>query len=249
MAAIRGRAKITYAVQGVFSRRPRLFAFSTIAVAVLGAQSTEEVLKRVDQYRYPWPNFSMEMTLRGDKVDQQWKVLVRENGDSRVEGISAKEKGRTVLLLKDQMWLLLPTAKHPVKVSPQQRLLGPASGGDVARFRFYGDYAISEEREDTLEGLPCKRLELKAKRQDLSYRTAVLWLSTEGAPLKAEYIYASGKAARTVQFGPLASAHGNQVLSSLELVEPSGMKVELHFSNWKPAQVPDQLFQLPGEAK
>jgi len=225
----------------------RLFSFAVagLATCCLTGQSAEEALKRVDRYRYPWSSFSVDVTLQDGKTEQQWRVLVRGNGDARVEGLSDKERGRTVLLLKEQMWLLLPHAKRPVKVSPQQRLLGPAAGGDVARFRFSGDYHPTGEAEDQFNGVPARRLELQASAKKLSYQKAVLWLKGDGEPLKAEFYYASGKLARTAHFGAIVTERGVPVLSSLDLEEPSGRKVRLGFSHWKPAQAEDALFQLP----
>ena len=225
-------------------RLPRLAA-AALVVAALPGQSGEETLRRVDRYRYPWPSFFVEVDLQDGKARQQWRVLVRENGDARVDGLSEKEQGRTVLLLKDQMWLLLPGAKRPVKVSPQQRLLGPAAGGDLARFRFSGDYTLTAERDDELEGLPARRLDLQAARKQQSYQKAALWTDREGRPLKSEFFYTSGKLARTARFGALVSEQGVQVLSGLELEDPSGRKVHLRFSRWKPARAEDSLFQLP----
>ena len=215
------------------------------AAAVLGAQSSDELLRRIDRFRYPWPAFTVDVGIQDGKTQQAWRVLVRENGDARVEGLSDKEKGRTVLLLGDQMWLLLPTAKHPVKVSPQQRLMGPAAGGDIARFRFAGDYRVLAEKEDTLDGAPARRLDLQAEAKNLSYQRASLWLNAERQPLRAEYYYASGKLARTAAFGPVEPEHGAQVLRSLDLEEPSGRKVKLTFTRWRPATPDEHAFQLP----
>jgi hypothetical protein len=220
-----------------------------LTASVLSAQTREDLLQKVDHFRYPWPEFSVEVALQDGKIKQQWKVTARENGDARVEGVSEKEKGRTVLLLKDQMWLLLPNAKHPVKVSPQQRLLGPAAGGDVARFRFSGDYTPTVEKEEILDKKPVRRLTLQATRKSLSYQTATLWMSQEGIPIQAEFYYASGKLARTAHFGPLVSAQGTQVLSSLQLEEPTGKSVELEFSGWKPVHAGDSLFRLPEQTE
>ena len=201
----------------------------------------------MDRYRYPWSSFSVDVTLQDGKTEQQWRVLVRENGDARVEGLSEKEQGRTVLLLKEQMWLLLPNAKRPVKVSPQQRLLGPAAGGDVARFRFSGDYHPDRrELKNSSMALPARRLELQAsaKKPELPEGRAVAqrgWRS----PSRRTSIYASGKLARTAHFGAIVTERGVPVLSSLDLEEPNGRKVRLGFSHWKPAQAEDALFQLP----
>jgi hypothetical protein len=227
----------------------RLFAMTCLAAVSLAADSGEETLKRVDRYRYPWPEFSVDVSLQDGKAKQQWRVQVRENGDARVEGLSAKQKGCTVLLLKEEMWLLLPNAKRPVKVSPQQRLLGPAAGGDLARFRFSGDYTLSQEREELLDGKPSRRLELQARSKKLSYQTAVLWITREGVPIRSDFFFSSGKLARTARYRALASEQGAQVLSSLLLEEPSGKSVNLEFSHWKPVHAEDSLFQLPEQSQ
>jgi hypothetical protein len=214
------------------------------------AQSGEELLARVDRLRHPWPVFTVELTLKAPRTLQRWKVSARENGDARLDGLSDKEKGRAVLLKGDQMWLLLPSSKRPMKVTPQQRMMGPAAGGDVARTRFREDYAVKALADEDLEGRPCWRLELEAKRPALSARRVLLWVAQEGSlPLKAEFRLASGKLARTARFGPPVQALGQPVLSRLEIEEASGGKAELAFGNWARGGVPAEVFELPDAAR
>jgi hypothetical protein len=221
-------------------------ALIAVAALPLLAQSGEEILARVDRLRHPWPVFTVELTLQAQGPAQRWKVSARENGDARLDGLSPKEKGRAVLLLGDQMWLLLPGSKRPVKVTPQQRMMGPAAGGDVARTRFREDYAVQAFAPGTLDGQDCWRLELMAKRPSLSARQAVLWVAREGSlPLKAEFRLASGKLARTALFGQPVQAHGQPVLSRMDIEEPSGAKAELVFGNWSRGGVDPALFELP----
>src|ERR1035438_4876031 len=134
------------------------------------AQSGEEILAQVDRLRHPWPSFTMELTLTATGASQRWKVSARENGDARLDGLSTKEKGRAVLLLGDQMWLLLPGSKRPVKVTPQQRMMGSAAGGDVARTRFREDYTVQALAEERMDGQDCLRLKLAAKRPSFDAR-------------------------------------------------------------------------------
>ena len=226
-------------------------AFSCAAILYLGAlpalaQSGEEILARVDRLRHPWPSFTMELTLKAVGASQMWKVSARENGDARLDGLSAKEKGRAVLLRGDQMWLLLPGTKRPMKVTPQQRMMGPAAGGDVARTRFREDYTVQALTEEDFQGQGCWRLELAAKRPAISARQVILWVAREGSlPLKAEFRLASGKLARTALFGPPAQAHGQSVLTRMSLEEPSGAKAELLFGNWTKGGVDPAMFDLP----
>lgn len=225
-------------------------ALVAVAALPLLAQSGEEILARVDRLRHPWPAFTVELTLQAPGASQRWKVSARENGDARLDGLSPKEKGRSVLLLGDQMWLLLPGSKRPVKVTPQQRMMGPAAGGDVARTRFREDYAVQSLVQEALDGRDCWRLELRARRPSLSARTAVLWVAREGSlPLKAEFHLASGKLARTALFGPPVQAHGQPVLSGMVIEEPSGARAELSFSAWARGGVAPSAFELPGSLR
>jgi len=210
------------------------------------AQSGEEILARVDRLRHPWSAFQVELTVQDGKVTQRWRVSARENGDARLDGLSAKEKGRAVLMLGDQMWLLLPGSKRPLKVTPQQRMMGAAAGGDVARTRFRKDYMVRELNEDVLDDRACWRLDLAARTTALSARTVRLWVAKERLlPVKAEFLLASGKVAHTALFGPPVQALGQPVLSWMQLAEPGGAKAELTFSGWLKGGVEAELFELP----
>ena len=207
--------------------RPALLLLAALPAL---AQTGEEILARVDRLRHPWPAFTVELTLTDGKASQRWRVAARENGDARLDGLSDKEKGRAVLMLGDQMWLLLPGSKRPVKVTPQQRLLGAAAGGDVARTRFRVDYSVEALREEDLDDRPCWVLDLQARTPAISARQVRLWVARDRLlPLKAEFRLASGKLARTALFGPPLQAHGQPVLSWMNLVEPGGAKVEVAY--------------------
>lgn len=214
------------------------------------AQSGEEILARVDLLRHPWSAFRVDLTVKDAKTVQQWKVSARENGDARLDGLSEKEKGRAVLMLGDQMWLLLPGSKRPLKVTPQQRMMGSAGGGDVARTRFRKDYTVQELADDVLDDRPCWRLELAARTPTLNARTVRLWVTKQRMlPVKAEFRLASGKLARTALFGPPAQALGQPVLSWMELIEPGGAKVNLLFSDWSKGGVDADRFELPAAGR
>jgi hypothetical protein len=213
---------------------PRLFGLAFLAALSLQAESPEALLAKVDRLRHPWPSFSVEVQLEDGKSSQRWKVLARANGDARVEGLSEKEKGRTVLLLGEQMWLLLPNARRPLKVTPQQRLLGPAAGGDIARSRFAEDYAVAGNQAETVEGVETTRLDLAAKRPSTSYRSARLWVAADGTPLRAEFALPSGKAAKAVRFDGTGSAQGVRVLKGMVVEDPGGASTRIGFSHFCP---------------
>jgi hypothetical protein len=220
--------------------------FAGIFGTVLAAQDGAALLERVDRMRHPWPAFSVEVTLKDSKGEQRWRVRVRENGDSRVEGLSEKEKGRTVLLLGEEMWLLLPNARRPVKVSPAQRLLGPAAGGDLAHSRLSREYEVMGIHEENLDGLACHRLELQARRPKLSYHTARFWIArATGFPIRVDYFLASGKPAKTLLFEAPVQTGAMFVVPGLRLIDPTGSEGSLRFAHWKPGPQDAGLFVLP----
>jgi hypothetical protein len=227
-------------------RLPTRAAALLLAALPALAQSGEEILARVDRLRHPWPSFTVELSLGPPDHLQRWKVSARENGDARLDGLSDHEKGRAVLLRGDQMWLLLPGSKRALRVTPQQRLMGPAAGGEVARTRFREDYQVAVLAEESLEGRDCWRLQLAAKRPSLSARQVILWVAREGTlPLQAEFRLASGKLARKVLFGPPALAHGRSVLSRMEVEEASGVRTLMSFGAWGPVVLDPALFEVP----
>jgi hypothetical protein len=219
---------------------------AAFCASALAAQDGAALLEKVDRLRHPWPAFSVEVAVKDAKGEQRWRVHARENGDARVEGLSEKEKGRSVLLLGEDMWLLLPNARRPVKVSPAQRLLGPAAGGDLARSRFAQDYEVKALQEGELDGRPCQRLDLQARKPSQSYRTAQLWISrTSGYPLKADYFLGSGKLAKTMFFETPTQVGSLTVLPALRLVDPTGAEATLRFSHWSPGAQDSARFELP----
>lgn len=224
---------------------PRLAGLLALAAAALLAESPEALLAGVDRLRHPWPSFSVEVLLEDGKLSQRWRVVARANGDARVEGLSEKERGRAVLMLGEQMWLLLPTARRPVKVTPQQRLLGPAAGGDIARSRFAEDYAVTGSAPGEGEDKGSVRLDLAARRPSTSYRTARLWVAADGSPVRAEFALASGRAAKTVRFDATGSAQGARVLKGMTVEDPGGGRTRIGFSRWAPLQPDPDLFLLP----
>lgn len=215
------------------------------AILALRAESPESLLAKVDKLRHPWPSFTVEVEVRDARAAQRWRVLARENGDARVEGLSEKEQGRTVLMLGEQMWLLLPNAKKPLKVTPQQRLLGPAAGGDIARSRYSEDYRVVTSAEVELDGRACTRLDLEARRPSLSFRKAHLWVTSLGVPLQAEFLLPSGKFAKRARFEDPVQIPGAKVLPGMTLEEPSGARAQVRFSNWSPGRHEPSLFSLP----
>lgn len=179
------------------------------------------LLAKVDRLRQPWPAFSADLALVEQGRETRWRLSVASDGDTRLDGLTAKEKGRAVLMKGERMWLLTPGSKRAIPVTPQQRLVGSAAGGDLARLKLAGDFEPAGIQEATLDGEPCWRIELAARRPSVPYRRAVLWVRKEGElPRAVDFYFASGKLAQTVRFAPPVRMEGRPFIAGLTLGDP-----------------------------
>jgi hypothetical protein len=226
------------------------WVLSLVCQIFLAAQNDQEMLARIDRFRHPWPSFSVDATILDGALEQKWRVSARENGDIVAKGVSEKEKGRSVLFIGGQMWLVVPGYGHPHRVTPQQRLMAPAAGGDLASARFSDAYSVSASAPEIFERRECQLLRLKAKKKSESYRAIDLLVDrTDGAPLLALCYFGSGKLARTVKFGPIAIAGGAKVLTGMTIKDHKGDEIRLAFESWRPIKAEPSDFELPTVAK
>ncbi len=226
----------------------RIIGFLIPALLVGQTPDAAALVAKVDQLRHPWPAFSADLALNDQGRTSQWRLSVASNGDSRLDGLAPKQaKGRAVLMKGEQMWLLTPGSKRAIPVTPQQRLIGSAAGGDLARLRLGEDFRPTGLQAADLEGKPCWRVDLEAKRPSVPYRHAELWVLKAGEiPLSARFFFASGKAAQVMTFDPPVEAAGRKVIAGLKLGDPEHPdRATMTLSRWKPGEPDAALFEVP----
>jgi hypothetical protein len=122
-----------------------LFALSLLAAHALASAATtaEEILVASDAIRNPGRPFSVTVTLTefqaGKQVDTSTLVSYSRTNQAGGQFSSlirfvqpARDAGKLMLKNGNDMWFYDPLSKASVRLSPQQRLLGQASNGDVA---------------------------------------------------------------------------------------------------------------------
>lgn len=221
-----------------------------LASALLFSQAPDaaSLVAKVDRLRHPWPAFSADLTLKDQGRESQWRLSVASNGDSRLDGLAPRQaKGRAVLMKGEKMWLLTPGSKRAIPVTPQQRLIGSAAGGDLARTRLGDDYQPSGIQEGDKEGQACWRVTMTAKRPSVPYARAELWVLKRGeTPVSVDFYYASGKLAHTIRFDAPTSAEGKAVIAGLSLGdEAHPIQSTMKLSRWKPGEPDAKLFDIP----
>jgi len=164
-----------------------------------------------------------------------------------------KNDGRKALTVGQRMWLIVPGAENPVPVSPNQRLMGGASFGDVARMRFAEDFTASlRPGTETVGGHVCRVVDLTASAPRTPYPRITLWLDAGGEhlPRKLLFLLSSGKEAREVEFTGFKTIGGRTVVSEMQihdLIGPNASTVtRLEYRDIQPARIDDAIFTPEG---
>lgn len=160
--------------------------------------------------------------------------------------------GRKVLTDGPRMWLIVPGASRPIPVTPNQRLLGGASMGDVASLRFAEDFtATLRPGSESVAGKTCRVLDLTAKSPRASFPRVVLWWNeAERLPARVVFFLPSGKEAKEVTFTKFSRKAGRTIVSEMEirdlLARDSRAVTRLEYTDYRPAKLDDRLFTPEG---
>ncbi len=163
-----------------------------------------------------------------------------------------KNNGRKILTSGDRMWLLVPGTTNPLPVTPNQRLLGGASMGDVARLRFAEDFrATARPGTETVNGRECRVLDLQAKSPKAAYPRVVLWYDEAARlPAKVLFLLPSGKEAKEVTFAKFKTSQGKTIVSEMDirdlLARDANTVTRLEYRDYKPARLTDSIFTPVG---
>ena len=164
-----------------------------------------------------------------------------------------KNEGRKALTVGEKMWLIVPGAEHPVPVTANQRLMGGASFGDVARIRFADDFtAVLRPETETVDDHLCAVLDLTAVSPKAPYPRVRLWIDAQGErlPRKLLFFLPSGKEAREVRFTKFRKVQGKMAVAEMEirdLLGPNANAVtRLEYLEILPAKIDDKVFTTDG---
>jgi hypothetical protein len=182
----------------------------TMALQTFAAPSAQEILAASDVVRNPDFPFGLTNTLieyrngkeadsstlaiysRSDAHSGQFRSLIRYVAPAR-------DANKLILFSGKDLWFYDPSSKASVRMSPQQRLLGQASNGDVVTVNFALDYkATSATEEDVPDGerksRHCYKLELLQNTPDATYARIWMWVEVgSNRPVKASFFSDSGK--------------------------------------------------------
>ncbi len=227
-----------------------------------GAPNASDILAASDAIRNPGRPFSVTVTLTefqgGKQVDTS--TLVSYSRTQQAGGqfaslirfvLPARDAGKLMLKNGSDLWFYDPVSKASVRLSPQQRLLGQASNGDVATVNFAKDYtAESLGVEAVMDGerqtRMAHKLVLTAAVPDVTYASVEMWVDVEtNRPLKARFFAESSRLLKTAYYRRFQQQLG--IVRPTETVIIDGLNPQsvtlMRFSDYVARTIPETWLQ------
>ncbi len=224
-----------------------IVAVLSITLPLRGADDATSVLARADVFRNPIESFSVDVDLTsftpdGKSERSRFRVFGKGSDRSVVEfTFPQSDKGKYLLMLRDAMWIYMPTASRPIRISPMQRLMGQASNGDVARTSFLVDYDAKSVADDGDAFV----VELVAKDPAVAYNRVRLWIDkTSYEPRRADFYVVSGKLIKRATYRQFGTMAGRRVVTEIEIDDllRAGNRTVMHYSNLMPRANAETMF-------
>jgi outer membrane lipoprotein-sorting protein len=215
------------------------------------APTAQQILDEIDRSRNGWISYVVDVKIsnfRQQKAvdDKLYQVFIKGPDHSLVKFMSSTEKGKSLLMLEEAMWLFLPTAGRPIRVTPLQRLSGNASNGDVAQTSLTANYTSDLKGEEPVAGRPAWILDLTAKRKSATYQHVRLWIDQETRlPVTAEFRLTSGKPMKRVEYVQYVNVAGGGKLLKQQILYDllrKEQKTIIDYGNYTQRDLPDKLF-------
>jgi outer membrane lipoprotein-sorting protein len=246
-----------------FTKAVAAFAIGAFcAVAAQAAPSPQEILAASDLVRNPDYPFGLTNTLieyrNGKQTDSSTLAIYSKadpNGGqfrSLIRYIApVRDANKLILYNAKDLWFYDPSSKASIRMSPQQRLLGQASNGDVVTVNFAKDYqATSAVEEDTQDGerqtKHCYKLALSASTPDATYHHIDMWIETANShPVKARFYTDSGKMLKSAYYRHYQNQLGLDRPTETVIIDglDTNWVTVMRFSDWVKREVPENWLQ------
>lgn len=242
--------------------KPILLVAALISAAPALAQTAQEILAQSDTVRNPGYPFTLTNTLieyRSGKPNDKMVLKIFSKADDKsgkfrsivrfVEPVRDQNK----LILQDGvvMWFYDPDAKSSIRLSPQQRLMGQASNGDVVTVNFAKDYTARLDGEETIadadkQNRTCWRLAMTAVSEGVTYARAEYWVE-KGTfnPIKGKFYSDSDRLLKTAYYRRYREELGRLRPTETLIIDgvDTSLVTRMSFSDFQPRDIPENWLQ------
>lgn len=239
-----------------------VLAGSALLPAAWAAPDAQALLVTSDAIRNPGQPFKVTVTLtefeKGVQTDSNTLLSYSRTLDgsgqfgSLIQFLKPeRDAGKLMLKHGNDLWFYDPGTKASVRLSPQQRLLGQASNGDVVTINFAKDYQATVAAEETIQDGERKqrrtyRLALAATNAEATYASIDLWVDVDShAPLKAKFMAESGRLLKTAYYRRFQQHLGADRPTETVIIDglnPQSVTL-MRFSDFAARNIPTTWFQ------
>ncbi len=239
-----------------------LMALSCLAALAAAAPDAQSLLAASDAVRNPGRPFSVSVTLtefqNGKQVDTTtlltFSRTLQQNAQisSLVQFVApVRDAGKLMLKNGSEMWFYDPSTKSSVRLSPQQRLMGQASNGDVVTVNFARDYKATILGEEEVQDGERKsrrsyKLQLTPSTDDATYATIELWVDADNShPIKGRFFAESGRLLKAVYYRRFRLQLGAERPTETVIIDglnPQSVTL-MRFGDYTARSMPNSWFQ------
>jgi outer membrane lipoprotein-sorting protein len=219
-------------------------------IAQVNALRTPDRAFRVTDYLTEYINGQPRNTMRivvfvkQNKQTQEYDNLIRYLEPAR-------DVGKLILFNGSNMWFFDPSSKASVRISPQQRLLGQASNGDVATVNLARDYTarlVGEEKLNDADRVSrdCWHLDLKAATDQAIYSRVEYWVEKGSyKQIKGKFYSDSGRLLKISYYHKYATYLGRLTPGETIVIDAvnQNLVTTMAISDMREVEIQDSWFQ------
>jgi outer membrane lipoprotein-sorting protein len=253
--------QLTHIVRGCLFAGVLAAATLSGRLAVAAEPSAQEVLAAADKVRNPTASFKFVNDLveyRNGVEDDRLALQVYSKLDPGTEQYRnlarytrpARDAGKVFLMNRNIMWFYDPAASARIRISPQQRLIGQASNGDVLSINLEKDYTaqlIGAEQINDADRKPRQtwHLNLTAATGAAVYARVEYWVEKDtNYPVKAVYYSDSGRKLKLAYYCGFKTEMGGVRPTQVIILDEVDASVvtRMTLSGYEKAEVPENWF-------
>lgn len=154
----------------------------------------------------------------GRKKEFDMDVRYKKGAGTLIEFTSpARERGKKILMVEDNMWIYVPGLSRPVRLSGRDSFMGTSfSNRDLTDYDMSNDYKSEIVSESDTE----YKIELNATNKNVSYQRILMWVEKSRLlPTKQELYTVSGNLIKTMRFTDIKDLGGKSRPSVITITD------------------------------